>query len=481
MGTLKEGDQLGQYRLVARLGVGGVGEVWKATHVDMPGDPVAVKVPTQAQVAATLRGQAGAQNHITHPNVVKVVYADLAHEPPFVVMEYVEGETLAARLRARGKLPVAEAVRIARQVLLALAAAHAGRAVHGDLKPENVMLTPDGRVKLTDFGFYRFKGEAEELSRSLEVSRAAEWAVATLAYMAPEQRRGCAPGVASDVYAAGLLLHEMLTGHNGRLRFPVRDVPLRVSAIVERATEDEPGRRYADAAAMLKELRRCRATRLAAAAVAAAGAGAAVGDRAAAADEEEDLPDAAPVAAPLAVPARGPGAATPAVYCACGRGAPADADYCGGCGRPLRVACAVCGRVNAVVAEACAQCGADIGTDALEQGRFGAEGAPRFAGVIRVRSCPKCGVENGGTAAACRRCQESLAQAQVREIPAWRRLLAPLGVFAAALPLLTLGVTGEWWWSLGGTAVALLGLAWMAARGVPADAWATTAAVGPGA
>ncbi len=147
MSTLKEGDQLGQYRLVSRLGEGGVGEVWKATHTDMPGDPVAVKVPTQAQVAATLRGQAGAQHHTVHPNVVKVVYADLAHNPPFVVMEYVDGDTLATRLRARGKLPVAEAVRIARQVLLALAAAHAGHAVHRDLKPENVLLTSDDRVK----------------------------------------------------------------------------------------------------------------------------------------------------------------------------------------------------------------------------------------------------------------------------------------------------------------------------------------------
>lgn len=249
----------GRYRLEARLARGGMGEVWRAhdTHTDRP---VAVKVAhSGADASATerLRREARMVASLIHPNVVTVLDVTGGEDDdPAIVMELVEGETLADRLAREGALPLADAVGVADAVLAALEAAHARDIVHRDVTPANVLLSPDGNVKVTDFGIARSPGQTRLTDTGTIVG--------TAPYLSPEQLLDEAPTPASDQYSAAVVVYELLTGALpfggessasvavARLHAdpaPVRkhrpDVPAPVAAVVERALRREPGDRFA--------------------------------------------------------------------------------------------------------------------------------------------------------------------------------------------------------------------------------------------
>ena len=215
--ALVPGGALGPYVVVAPLGAGGMGEVYRARDERL-GRDVAIKVLPDAVAADPERlrrfeNEARAAAALSHPNVLAVYDVNVSGMP-CVVFELLEGETLRGRLSA-GDLSPAQAVDVACQVGRGLAAAHDKGIVHRDLKPDNVFLTHDGRVKILDFGLARIReplaGDALSAARTLEPTEAGTQ-VGTRAYMSPEQVRGQTADHRSDIFALGILLYEMLSG-----------------------------------------------------------------------------------------------------------------------------------------------------------------------------------------------------------------------------------------------------------------------------
>nr|BFE66095.1 protein kinase [Dactylosporangium thailandense] len=198
----------GRYLLVERLGAGGMSVVWRARDEVLDRD-VAVKVLNarlvpDAEWRRRIRLEARAAARLTHPNITNVYdYGETSDQVPFVVMELLRGRTLAQRLQD-GPLPPAAALRICAEVAAGLAAAHAEDLVHRDVKPANVVLTPDA-AKILDFGIVGFVGGPD-------LDEGSEQVLGTPAYLAPERLTGGEITPASDVYAFGLLLFRCLTG-----------------------------------------------------------------------------------------------------------------------------------------------------------------------------------------------------------------------------------------------------------------------------
>jgi len=200
------GETVGSYELVRKLGAGAFGEVWLARHIEL-GFERAMKIPTDSDYIQQLRKEGQIQFTLKHPNIVETFDLDTHHATPHLVMEYVEGEDLRKRLRARGKLPPTEALPIVRQILDALHAAHAQGIVHHDLKPENILLAADGTVKVADFGLGRVQATVAQsllLSGSM-VSREGKSVSGTFEYMSPEQQRGEPADPRDDLYALGVI------------------------------------------------------------------------------------------------------------------------------------------------------------------------------------------------------------------------------------------------------------------------------------
>jgi len=227
---LAAGDQLSHYRVTTAIGAGGMGEVYRATDTKL-GRDVALKLLPDAFAAdperlARFEREAKLLASLNHPGIAHLYGFDAvtledgtrAH---VLVMELVEGEDLAARLK-RGAIPVDEALGIARQLAEAIEEAHEKGIVHRDLKPANVKLTPDGKVKVLDFGLAKaWAGEAAGATSSAELSQsptlansgtAAGLILGTAAYMSPEQARGKRADKRADIWAFGVVLWEMLTG-----------------------------------------------------------------------------------------------------------------------------------------------------------------------------------------------------------------------------------------------------------------------------
>jgi tRNA A-37 threonylcarbamoyl transferase component Bud32 len=259
----------GRYRLVRRIAAGGMGEVWEADDTVL-GRRVALKVLV-AELAADKRAtrrfvrEARATARLTHPNVARVYDFGRDGGVPFLVMELLQGETLADRLAA-GPLPPAEAARIAASVADALDAAHQLGIVHRDVKPANVMLTPAGDVKVMDFGIAAAADETHSTTGS--------GLYATVAYVSPERAAGEPATPASDVYSLGAVLYELLCGrppftgstpalvaraHLHDPPPPVRQlapwVPPRLAEAAEAALAKDPARRPSSAAAFAARLR----------------------------------------------------------------------------------------------------------------------------------------------------------------------------------------------------------------------------------
>jgi len=221
------GQTLSHYRITSALGAGGMGEVYRATDTNLHRD-VAIKVLPQEVVQdperlARFRREAHLLASLNHPNIAAIYGLEEADGKPFLALELVEGEDLKQRL-ARGAIPVDEALEIAEQIAEALEEAHNKGIVHRDLKPANVKLTPDGKVKVLDFGLAKaWAGDAPEgssasggaLSQSPTLAHTGTVAgviLGTAAYMSPEQARGKPVDKRADVWSFGVLLWEMLTG-----------------------------------------------------------------------------------------------------------------------------------------------------------------------------------------------------------------------------------------------------------------------------
>ncbi|HEY6931663.1 MAG TPA: protein kinase, partial [Thermoanaerobaculia bacterium] len=211
----------GTYEILSPLGAGGMGEVYRARDARLNRD-VAIKVLPEAFAAdadrlARFRREAQVLAALNHPHVAAIYGLEESGGVEALVLELVEGETLADRL-AQGPLPIDEALEIARQIAQALEAAHERGIVHRDLKPANVKLTPEGRVKVLDFGLAKaLSGDpsSPNVSASPTLTAQATQAgvvIGTAAYMSPEQARGKAVDKRSDIWAFGVVLYEMLTG-----------------------------------------------------------------------------------------------------------------------------------------------------------------------------------------------------------------------------------------------------------------------------
>src|ERR671916_433403 len=259
----------GRYRLEEKIGSGGMSSVYRAfdpmlerwvaiklMHRDISQDPDQLE---------RFRREARAVAQLNHPHVVTVIDAGEDDGAPYIVFEYVEGETLKDRIRRLGRLPVSEAVAYAIEIGRALEAAHASKLVHRDVKPQNVLIDRDGRAKVTDFGIARSM-EAQGLTATGRV-------LGTTDYVSPEQALGHEVTEQSDIYSLGVVLYEMLTGETPfradtqvavamkHVKEPLPDVQRRrpeisaaLAAVVERSTAKETQNRYADIGEMVHDL-----------------------------------------------------------------------------------------------------------------------------------------------------------------------------------------------------------------------------------
>jgi eukaryotic-like serine/threonine-protein kinase len=270
----------GRYRLDAKIGAGGMSTVYRAFDTVLERQ-VAIKL-LHREIAADedqlerFRREARAVAQLNHPHVVGVIDAGEATPPdepmfgepvgmPYIVFEYVEGETLKDRIRRQRRLPVPEAVAYAIEIARALQAAHDRRIVHRDVKPQNVLIDEEGTAKVTDFGIARSLTE-EGLTADGRV-------LGTTDYVSPEQALGRDVGPQSDLYSLGVVLYEMLTGdvpfHGENqvavamkhVREELPDVQLRrpevssaLAAVVDRATAKDLDRRYRTDAELIRDL-----------------------------------------------------------------------------------------------------------------------------------------------------------------------------------------------------------------------------------
>jgi tetratricopeptide (TPR) repeat protein/predicted Ser/Thr protein kinase len=258
------GDVHGDYRIEELLGQGGMGFVYRATQISLA-RPVAVKVAVPVTSGSWFRREARAAARVQHPHVVRVLAFEVLDSRPAIVMEYVAGESLSARLRRGVRDATADLVRQAVVLADALRAIHDQGVLHGDLKPANVLITADGRALVADFGLAHLREDLGE-------GRAAGWG--TPAYMSPEQVRGEPASVASDLHALGATLYAWLAGrppYQGRDAADLRDAilhapltplaalrpdcPPSVAAVIERCLAKDPASRPRTAAEVGAALR----------------------------------------------------------------------------------------------------------------------------------------------------------------------------------------------------------------------------------
>jgi eukaryotic-like serine/threonine-protein kinase len=259
----------GRYQLEAKLGSGGMSTVYLARDQTLD-RPVAVKVmhremSEQADQLERFRQEARSVAKFSHPNVVSVIDAGEDGGHPYIVFEYIEGETLKQRISRHGALDPQEAIAYAIEVARGLSVAHARHMVHRDIKPQNILIDAEGRAKLTDFG----------ISRQLEQDgmTATGRVLGTTDYVAPEQAMGRKVDPRTDIYSLGVVLYEMLVGQvpfsadsqvgvamkhvNEELPDVQRrrpDVSAAVALVVERATAKDAAERYQQVGEMIDDL-----------------------------------------------------------------------------------------------------------------------------------------------------------------------------------------------------------------------------------
>ncbi len=266
---------LSHYKILEKIGEGGMGAVFRA-HDERLDREVAIKVLPAEMLAdeaarRRFRREALALSKLNHPNIATIHDFDTDKDVDFLVMEYITGTTLSDEV-AKGPLPPDEVLRIGSQMLEGLAAAHSRGLIHRDLKPGNVRVTPEGRVKILDFGLAKVRRvEASDATASLTSSRGIS---GTLPYMAPEQVLGEECDERTDIYSAGAVLYELATGRNvfpeaksGRLvdailheqpkppRAVAPEIPAELESIILKALSHDAGERYQKADEFLSAVR----------------------------------------------------------------------------------------------------------------------------------------------------------------------------------------------------------------------------------
>ena len=275
--TLTPGTRLGPYEILSALGIGGMGEVYRARDPRLDRQ-VAIKL-LPAETAADrrsrerLRREAMAVAALDHPYICKIFEIGEHGDALFLVMEYIAGETLHRRLQD-GRLPLPDALRVAGEIAEALQEAHGGRFLHRDLKPANIMLTQQGHVKVMDFGLAKRVDEVPSPDQATRETRAAQLTthgtiVGTPDYMSPEQVKGVTLDARSDLFSFGVVLAEMICGRHpfrksstgetlsAVLREPPdlgTDIPHGLMALLRRLLAKTPEDRYASAAEVLADL-----------------------------------------------------------------------------------------------------------------------------------------------------------------------------------------------------------------------------------
>ena len=263
---LATGSLVGRYRILEWLGAGGMGEVYRARDSRLDRD-IAIKLIPEALAGDANRvrrfeQEARAAGQLNHPNILSVYDVGVDSGRPYIVSELLEGRSLRDTLRD-GPLPWRKAVFFARQVAEGLAAAHEKRIIHRDVKPDNVFITGDGRVKILDFGIAKLTAVDEQANPARSATdTAAGCLIGTAAYMSPEQIRGEALDARSDLFSVGAILHEMLSGRAAFARptpaetmaavlkeFPdvSADVSPGLARIVARCLEKTPEARFQSA------------------------------------------------------------------------------------------------------------------------------------------------------------------------------------------------------------------------------------------
>jgi serine/threonine protein kinase len=273
MSTLQPGSLINEYRLLDYLGEGGMGRVYRAVHCKI-GRVVAIKELTAAgQGTASLDrflNEARIQSNLQHPNIATLYDFLEVDGHPCIIMEYVDGQTLAERIRALGPLPLSEVVFVFKAVVQAMDYTHSRGVVHRDIKSNNVKITSAGRVKLLDFGIARAKTTARMTMPGAVVG--------TPSHLSPEQLRGEPADTRSDIWALGVMLFEMLTSHvpfeavtfgdlyekiiRGSYAPPSvlnPQVPRSAEAVITRCLEKDPAKRYQSADELLKDVMKIEA------------------------------------------------------------------------------------------------------------------------------------------------------------------------------------------------------------------------------
>jgi beta-lactam-binding protein with PASTA domain len=267
----------GRYELEQRLGAGGMAEVWRG-HDRVLNRTVAIKTlhPQFARDAGFVdrfRREAQAAARLSHPGIVSVYDSGADGDTPFIVMQYIEGRTLAEFLGSGKTVPPTQAAEIAQGIAEALAAAHAHGVIHRDIKPANVMVTRDGKVLVMDFGIARMISGPETAPQTSAV-------MGTASYLSPEQAQGRPVDARTDIYSLGVVLYEMLTGHppfTGESPMAIAykqvndtppapssinpDVPPELDAVVMRALSKNPANRYQTGQEFADDLERARTGR----------------------------------------------------------------------------------------------------------------------------------------------------------------------------------------------------------------------------
>jgi len=284
--ALAAGASVGRYQIQGLLGAGGMGEVYRAIDPTL-GRPVALKVlrpelSRDPERLSRFLHEARAASALNHPNILTVHEVGDHDGSRYLVTELVEGETLRERL-ARGALSLRDILDITMQTASALAAAHAAGIVHRDIKPDNLMLRPDGYVKVLDFGvatFARASAAPDAMATMATMGppeTGAGMIVGTIAYMSPEQARGLPVDGRSDAYSLGVVLYELLTGRAPfaaptttdllvailereppAIRTIARGLPLQLEWLVDKALEKDPALRYQTIADMRVDLQRLK-------------------------------------------------------------------------------------------------------------------------------------------------------------------------------------------------------------------------------
>jgi len=269
--SLKIGSILGdRYRIVARIGHGGMAEVYEAVDI-ITRNTVAVKLIREdamqnKQNLIRFENEASFAASLNHPNIVKVFDHSSSAERPYIINEYIKGQNLKETLDFRGRLSIKEAVSVMLQLTSALEYAHERGIIHRDIKPNNMYLMPDGSIKLADFGIAEIERPAITTATSSEI-------VGSVHYLAPEISTGKTASVLSDIYSAGVTFFELLTGHlpftgetainvaiaHIREKFPspkkyLPECPKEIEKIIFKACEKDLNKRYQSCAEFYDDL-----------------------------------------------------------------------------------------------------------------------------------------------------------------------------------------------------------------------------------